>query len=64
MKKQRDIWGFNEVDILGAAPAYPPRLRGRYIWQVILRGQDPRSLLDKVNIPSGWVLDVDPISIA
>jgi primosomal protein N' (replication factor Y) len=63
LKKQRDVWGLTDVDILGPAPSYPPRLRGRYRWHIILRGQDPRSLLEKVTIPQGWSLDVDPMSV-
>ena len=64
LRRQRDAWGLTNVDILGPAPAYPPRLRGRYRWHIILRGQDPRSLLDKTPIPQGWTVDVDPASVA
>ncbi|MBF8267331.1 MAG: primosomal protein [Dehalococcoidia bacterium] len=63
LKRQRDAWGLTNVDILGPAPAYPPRLRGHHRWHVILRGQDPRSLLDKVPMPRGWTVDVDPTSL-
>jgi primosomal protein N' (replication factor Y) len=63
LKRQRDIWGLTSVDILGPAPAYPPRVRGRYRWHIILRGQDPRSLLEKMPIPQGWIVDVDPLSV-
>jgi primosomal protein N' (replication factor Y) len=64
LKRQRDAWGLTDVDILGPSPAYPPRLRGRYRWHIILRGQAPRSLLEKVPIPQGWTVDVDPASVA
>jgi primosomal protein N' (replication factor Y) len=63
LRRQRDAWGLTNVDILGPAPAYPHRLRGRYRWHMILRGQDPRSLLDKTPIPQGWTVDVDPASV-
>ena len=63
LKRQRDAWGLTDVDILGPAPTYPPRLSGRYRWHIILRGQDPRSLLEKVPIPQGWTVDVDPMSV-
>jgi primosomal protein N' (replication factor Y) len=63
LKRQQDIWGLTTVDILGPAPAYPPRLRGRYRWHIVLRGQDPRSLLEKVPIPAGWAVDIDPLSV-
>ncbi|MBI4282033.1 MAG: primosomal protein N' [Chloroflexi bacterium] len=64
LKQQRDAWGLTDVDILGPAPAYPPRVRGRYRWHIILRGQDPRSLLEKTSIPQGWAVDVDPLSVS
>ena len=64
LKRQRDSWGLTNTDILGPAPAFPPRLRGRYRWHIILRGQDPRSLLEKAQIPPGWSVDVDPMSVA
>ena len=63
LKLQRDTWGLTEVDILGPAPAYPPRLKGRYRWHIILRGQDPSSLLKKTPLPQGWTVDVDPLSV-
>lgn len=64
LKRQRLAWGLTDTDILGPAPAFPPRLRGRYRWHIILRGRDPRSLLEKAQIPQGWAVDVDPISVA
>ncbi|MDO8751179.1 MAG: primosomal protein N' [Dehalococcoidia bacterium] len=63
LRHQRQAWAMTEVDVLGPAPAYPPRLRGRYRWHILLRGPDPRLLLDKVELPEGWLVDVDPASV-
>ena len=63
MKRQRDEWGLSDIDLLGPTPAYPPRLRGQYRWHLVLRGVEPRLLLDKVGIPPGWVVDVDPVAL-
>ena len=63
LKRQRDAWGLTGVDILGPAPAYPPRLSGRYRWRLVLRGQDPRALLEKTPVPQGWTVDIDPMSV-
>ena len=63
LRHQRDVWGLTEGDLLGPAPAYPARVRGRYRWHLLLRGSDPRLLLDKVEVPSGWTIDVDPVSV-
>jgi primosomal protein N' (replication factor Y) len=48
--------------VLGPAPAYVARRAGRWRWNVVLRGPDPRSLLDP---PPGapWSIDVDPDSL-
>ena len=63
LKRQRDEWGLPDIDLLGPTPAYPPRLRGRYRWHVVLRGVEPRLLLDKVAVPPGWVVDIDPVAL-
>jgi hypothetical protein len=39
------------------------RLRGRFRWQIILRGKDPSCLLADVSLPQGWVVDVDPVGL-
>ena len=63
LREQIESWGYSDVEVLGPTPAYPARLRGRYRWQIILRGPQPRTLLDKVPLPQGWVVDVDPIGL-
>ena len=63
LRHQRQAWAMTEVDVLGPAPAYPPRLRGRYRWHILLRGPDPRLLLYKVELPEGLLVDVDPASV-
>lgn len=63
LRRERLAWGITDVDVVGPAPAYPPRVGGRYRWHVVLRGHDPRTLLEKVTIPPGWSVDVDPMSV-
>ena len=60
---QRDAWGISEVDLVGPAPAYPSKVRGRYRWHLIIRGVEPRLLLDKIELPNGWIIDVDPVNL-
>jgi primosomal protein N' (replication factor Y) len=64
IRDEREDWALSDVEVLGPTPAYPARLRGHYRWQLVLRGPDPRALLDKVAVPTGWVVDVDPVSLA
>lgn len=61
MRVQQTEWGITDVETLGPVPAFPSRLRGRYRWHIILRGANPRTLLDKVDIPRGWTVDIDPV---
>jgi primosomal protein N' (replication factor Y) (superfamily II helicase) len=54
-----------ETDLVGPAPAFLERLRGRYRWQVILRSPNPPDvlrLLTRDDLPAGWSVDVDPVS--
>lgn len=60
--KAQEEWGLSDVAVLGPMPAYLTRLRGHYRWQVTLRGAKPRNLLDRVDTPSGWTIDVDPVA--
>ncbi len=50
------------ADLIGPAPCYFTRLRGDYRWQVVLRAQDPKSLIP-AEVPQGWSIDVDPVTL-
>ncbi len=64
LRRERDSWGYSDVDVLGPMPAYPARVRGHYRWQLHLRGPDPRKVLDGRPLPKGWSADVDPVGLA
>ena len=64
LRGQREEWGLSDVELLGPTPAYPARVRARYRWQILLRGPEPRNLLDTVAVPNGWTVDVDPATLA
>jgi len=49
------------TDIVGPAPAMMERLRGKYHWQLIVRGPDLHQLLRVLDVP-GWDVDIDPVS--
>ena len=51
------------IDLIGPAPCFFSRVRGRTRWQIVLRGPDPLSLLRGIVLPWGWHVDVDPISL-
>lgn len=52
-----------DVHLIGPAPCFLSRLRGRWRWQVILRADDPHDLLKYVVLPPGWRLDIDPLDV-
>ena len=54
------------TSLLGPAPAFLSRLRGRWRWQIILCATDITELhrlLSPVVLPPGWRLDIDPTSL-
>jgi primosomal protein N' (replication factor Y) len=55
--------GLAAADLIGPAPAFFFRLRGRYRWQLLLRHADPAEFLSAIQIPSRWKVDVDPASV-
>jgi primosomal protein N' (replication factor Y) len=56
-------WGLPATDLIGPAPPFFARLRDRYRWQVLLRHSDPPNFLQTVQIPLGWHVEVDPVSV-
>jgi primosomal protein N' (replication factor Y) (superfamily II helicase) len=50
-------------DLIGPAPAFFVRVRGRFRWQILLRHVAPPAFLRKVVIPAGWIVDIDPLDI-
>ena len=75
LQRQRDIWGLSDIDIIGPTPSFPSRVRGHYRWHILLRGPDPRKLLETIGmkevandalggrrVSKGWVVDVDPVT--
>ena len=62
---RRDAYaaGLGDLDVVGPAPSFPERVRGRYRWHIVLRGRDIRTFLEAVALPQGWTLDVDPVTV-
>jgi primosomal protein N' (replication factor Y) len=50
-------------DIIGPVPAFFARHRSFYRWQILVRGPDPARLLRGLDIPFGWRVDVDPVTV-
>ncbi|MBI2854396.1 MAG: primosomal protein N' [Chloroflexi bacterium] len=55
--------GMAGVEIVGPVPAFVRRVRGRFRWQLIIRGSAPSSVIRNLQLPDGWVVDVDPVNL-
>ncbi len=58
--------GLASISLIGPAPAFFQRLRGRWRWQILLRATHPQelwALLRQVALPPGWRLDIDPLDV-
>ena len=60
---ERDARGISNLSLIGPAPAFIRRLRGRYRWQLVLRGNELSAFLTQINFPQGWTVDIDPVSL-
>ena len=63
LREEQERLGLPNLDVLGPAPAFVPRVRGRWRWNVILRGADPAAVLRDLPMPRGWTVDVDPLTV-
>ncbi len=60
---ERDAKGIEGTSILGPAPAFAHRLRGRFRWQIVIRSPDPSSFLAPIEFSQGWQVDIDPVGL-
>jgi len=63
LTEEMNARGISGIDIVGPAPAYIHRLRGRYRWQLILRGSGLSAFLTPIAFPQGWTIDIDPMAL-
>jgi len=63
LTQEIDSRGIANLDLIGPAPAFIQRLRGRFRWQLILRGSEPSALLSELPIPQRWTVDIDPVGV-
>ena len=54
--------GLPDTEVIGPAPCFFHRVRGKYRWQLLIRTPDPHALLHDWVFPPGWRVDVDPVS--
>ena len=52
----------SRVEMIGPVPCFFTKLYNRYRWQIILKGQDPTTLLRNRPL-TDWLVEVDPSSL-
>jgi primosomal protein N' (replication factor Y) (superfamily II helicase) len=60
---EKDKRGLTDIRLIGPVPAFIPRLRGHYRWQLVICGADLEDFLADVAFPRGWIIDIDPVSM-
>jgi len=63
LTQEIDSQGIADIELIGPAPAYIHRLRGRFRWQLILRGSELSAFLSPIPFPQGWTVDIDPVGL-
>ena len=63
LSNERAQVGLAEVTVTGALPSYFRKVRGRFRWQVLLKGKGGHQLLERCPPPRGWIVDVDPLHV-
>ncbi|HLF72636.1 MAG TPA: primosomal protein N' [Dehalococcoidia bacterium] len=56
--------GLPGAEVLGPAPPHVPKWHGRFRWQVTVRSPNPVELVGDLTLAEGWLLDIDPASLA
>ena len=52
-----------DTEIIGPVPCFFERIDRHYRWHIVLRGPDPKSILEQIDIRKGWHLDLNPVDI-
>jgi primosomal protein N' (replication factor Y) (superfamily II helicase) len=60
---EKDRRGMPYLRLIGPSPAFVPRVRGHYRWQLVLCGVDLDDFLANMVFPKGWVVDIDPVGV-
>ncbi|MDF1513743.1 MAG: primosomal protein N', partial [Anaerolineae bacterium] len=55
--------GLSGEDLIGPAPAFFARVRGRYRWHILLRHPAPVKFLRDVPLQADWLIDIDPVDV-
>jgi primosomal protein N' (replication factor Y) len=60
---EKDRRGMPDLRLIGPVPAFVPRVRGHYRWQLVLCGSGLNDFLTDITFPRGWIVDMDPVGV-
>ncbi len=55
--------GLVGVSLIGPAPCFLGRVKGKYRWHIVIRARDPQALLLDIHLSPEWEIDVDPLHL-
>lgn len=61
--KEKMRTGLIQLRLIGPNPSYISRYKGRYQWQIIIVGNQLSEFISSINLPKGWSVDIDPVSV-
>ncbi len=61
-RRAREV-GMEDFSLIGPAPAFFNKERGKFRWHLLFRAQDPAVLLAGVPLTPHWRIDVDPVEV-
>ena len=62
MQRAQEL-GLEDFQLIGPAPAFFSKERGKFRWHIIFRSEDPAALLATARLTPHWRIDVDPVEI-
>jgi primosomal protein N' (replication factor Y) len=60
---RQQIGAREDVNLIGPAPCFFARHRGRYRWQIMIGAEDPAELIRGLPLSPSWRIDVDPVDL-
>ena len=56
-------YGMTGTSLIGPVPCFFTRIDRQFRWQLLVRGPNPRKILEQLTTEPGWQIDLDPIDV-
>jgi primosomal protein N' (replication factor Y) len=63
LTEERDRRGIAGLRFIGPVPAFIPRVRGHFRWQITVIGHNLAGFLSGLDLPGNLIIDIDPVSM-